>query len=310
MKSLLAALMLVGCSSQPAGVTPVVRPLHPSGPPRPTTRGDLLYVVGSYGKTTYILSYPSLRLVGKLKERATGICSDTQGNVYVTTWSTVPPSGAILKYAHGETKPALTLADGFRPVGCAVDPKTGNLAATDLGTPSGRETNVAIWRKGKGVPTLWADPSIQFFSFCGFDDHDNLFVDGYDKANNFQFAEMPKNGTFQNVSLNQQIEAAGSVQWDGKYVAIADAKEHEIYRFEIAGFKGTLEGSTTLTGWQTTRLTQTWIAGSTVVAPYGSGQANEVGVWNYPSGGVPAQTKGGILPRGWVQSLTVSVSSP
>lgn len=272
-----------------------------------TSSQDLLYVGASNGSATYVLSYPTLQLVGKLKVHATGLCSDTKGNVYVTTWSANPPSGAILKYSHAGTKPVLRLNDGYRPVGCAVDPKTGDLAAADLGTLSGRETNIAIWNHGKGVPTLWGDASFEFFSFCGYDDHGNLFVDGVDAANNVEFAEMPKNGTLQNVSLNQAIEAPGSVQWDGAYVTVADAKAHKLYRFAIAGYTGTLEGSTALTGWQMAESAQTWITGSTIIAPYGRA-AKGIALWSYPNGGDPTKTTGAILRNGWVQSLTVSVA--
>jgi hypothetical protein len=302
-----AAALLVGCVGGPAAVSPAVSNDALSRPTSATSSQDLLYVGGSNGDATYIFSYPNLQLVGKLKGHSTGLCSDTKGNVYVTTWSANPPRGAILKYSHGSTKPVLTLADGYRPVGCAVDPKTGTLAAANLGTLSGRETNIEVWNHGAGMPTLWGDASFEFFSFCGFDDHGNLFVDGVNAANDVEFAEMPKNGTLQNISLNQRIEAPGSVQWDGTYITVADAKAHELYRFAIAGYAGALEGSTTLTGWQITRTTQTWITGSTVIAPYGQA-AKGIGLWNYPNGGNPTSTTGGILRNGWVQSLTVSVA--
>jgi hypothetical protein len=310
MRYILVALLLTGCNSQAGNDALVLTTPHLSRTAPATTSQSLLYVGGARGNTTYILSYPSLTLVGKIKGHATGLCSDTKGNVYVTTWSLRPPSGAILKYPHGATKPILTLADGYRPNGCAVDPKTGNLAATNLGTLSGSESSVAIWHHGKGTPIFWSVSNFFFYTFCGYDNHGNLFVDGLDKDYNVQFAELPKDGTLQNVSLDQSIEGAGNVQWDGKYVTVADTKTHELYRFTIASYIGTLAGSTSLTGWQTPKTTETWITGPTVVTAYGPGETREIGVWSYPQGGSPMKTTGKILGNGWVQSVTLSVAPP
>jgi hypothetical protein len=269
---------------------------------------DLLYVGGHDGNSVEVLSYPNLQLVGHLKVRATGLCSDSSGNVFVTTFPRGGPGGAIAEYAHGGTKPIATLQDGYRPTGCAVDPGTGDLAVTDLGTVSGRQMNVAIFRHAKGNPVFWTDPSFFWYLFCGYDNHGNLFVDGTTAGNAFEFAELPKGGTLQNVSLNQTIQYPGSVQWDGNYVAVADTKAHAIYRFTISGYNGTLEGTTALSGWETRQNAQTWISGGTVAAAYGVADQRAIGVWNYPAGGSPTQTASGVLKNGWVLSLTVSLA--
>ncbi len=307
----LVAALPAGCMGTATKVGPAIAnaPTQLWGQATRKTNQDLLYVGGSNGNYTSILSYPSLQLIGKLQGHATGLCSDAKGNVFVTTWSVKPPRGDVLEYAHGGTKPVAKLADGYRPVGCAVDPKTGNLAVANLGDVSGEETNIEIWRRARGTPEFWSDPSFRFFLFCTYDDQGNLFTDGVSKSSTFQLAEMPSNGTLEDVSLNQAIEEPGNVQWDGTYVAVSDDKAHMLYRFAITSYTGTLEGATTLTGWHTTEPAQTWISGSTVVAPYGPGEAKKVGLWSYPDGGAPAQIAGSILRNGWVKTLTVSVAA-
>jgi hypothetical protein len=309
--ALLAALP-TGCMDTAAKFGPAVAnaPAQLSGKAAPKTSQDLLYVGGSNGSYTSILSYPGLQLIGKLHGHATGLCSDAMGNVSVTTSSVNPFRGEVLEYAHGATRPLVKLADGYRPVGCAVDPKTGDLAVADLGTLSGEETGIAIWRHAKGTPEFWSDPSFRFFLYCTYDDQGNLFADGVGKSSAFQLAEMPRNGTLEDVALNQAIEEPGNVQWDGTYVTVADDKAHVLYHFTITSYTGTLEGSTTLTGWHTTEPAQTWISGSTVVAPYGPGEAKKVGLWPYPGGGTPAQIAGSILRNGWLKTLTVSIAAP
>src|SRR5581483_1540828 len=101
--------------------------------------GTLLFV--ATGDNVYLLSYPSGKLVSSLEIPGYNICSDNDGNVFV------PTTGyQIAEYSHyGEL--IQKLQDGDVPLGCAVDPTTGNLAVTNEGSGAGE---VAIYSNAKG----------------------------------------------------------------------------------------------------------------------------------------------------------------
>ncbi|MGA9419903.1 MAG: hypothetical protein WBV40_12195, partial [Candidatus Cybelea sp.] len=71
-----------------------------------TSSGDLIYATGytspGTGKT-FMLTYPQGQLVGTINQSASGMCSDTDGNVYLLYMN------AAIEYAHGGTKPIRTL---------------------------------------------------------------------------------------------------------------------------------------------------------------------------------------------------------
>ena len=91
----------------------------------------MLYASDSSADLVKVFSYPRGKLVGTLTGFQTpqGMCVDKAGNVFITN------SGAaqILKYAHGGTTPIATIADpGEHPIGCAISPVNGDLAATNI----------------------------------------------------------------------------------------------------------------------------------------------------------------------------------
>ena len=144
-------------------------------------REDLLYV--ATGDNVYVLSYPGGKLVGSLGITGNNLCSDARGDVFI------PTSGYdVVEYAHGGNSPIETLADGDIPLGCAVDPTTGNLAVTNEASGAGE---VAIFPKAKEPSTWHRDPDIGTFGLCGYDDRGNLFVDGSGSGN---FLAIPPRG--------------------------------------------------------------------------------------------------------------------
>lgn len=257
---------------------------------------DLLYISNAYTVTVY--SYPKGRLVGTLKGFYVpeGECVDNMGNVFITNEDTV------VEYKHGGKKPIQTLTfSGYGAESCGVDPTTGDLAVTwDAGFSKGY---VAVYQHASGSPTLYSNGDM-LFAFCGYDDAGNLYVDGqYGEAEDFAFAELPKNGTsLESITLNQSIEFQGPVQWDGKYIAVGDNEAYKIYRFTISGSKGTLEGTSSLEGEKS--LEQWWIDGKKVVGS--DDLASTVWYWNYPAGGSPTKaiTKGVGAPAGATISKT------
>ncbi len=259
-------------------------------------RGNLLYVSDTQTSDVYVFSYPNGTLKGTLTGFAdpAGECVDKNGDVFITNTA----NSNIIEYAHGGTSPIATLKDaGYFPVGCSVDPATGNLAVTNFSTTSSAQGNVVIYKGAKGSPRgHYVDPDINGMLLCGYDDAGNLFVDGLSAASASEVAELRSGGTsLQTLALNQSIGSAGGVAWDGKHVAIGDQATNVIYRFSIKGKKGTVVGSTPLNG--ATEVFQFWIAGSKVIGP--DAGAADVGIWSYPAGGSPVKTIPGVyVPLG------------
>jgi hypothetical protein len=277
------------------GVLKSARPDHgPSWMAPAAKRKDLLYVSDQGTADVYVYSYPRGRLMGTLTgfEDPQGLCVDKAGNVFIVNQGT----SNILEYAHGGTSPIATLSDsGYFPVGCSVDPMTGNLAVANLESATGGyQGNVSIYADAQGTPTTYTDPNIYYFLFCGYDNKGNLYADGETAAsqsNTFAFGKLPRrSSTFTNILLDQTIYYPGGVQWDGNHVAVGDQDVNAIYQFTISGTVGTKVGSTQLNGAST--VVQFWIHREKVIGP----DINSANVmfWNYPAGGTATKTITGL----------------
>ena len=98
---------------------------------------DLLYLASSSSEgSVYVYTYPQGRLAGTLTGfiAPRGECSDSAGDVFIVAYSNSSyTASTIYEFAHGGTDPIATLSDPDGAVGCAVDPTTGNLAASGNG---------------------------------------------------------------------------------------------------------------------------------------------------------------------------------
>jgi len=240
---------------------------------------DLLYVSDFDNSDVLVFTYPGGKPVGTL----TGI-TDAQGECTSGTsegswWVVASGANEILDYAHGGTSPISTLSEtAGEPAGCAVDPTTGNLAATILSNG-----DVVIFPGAKGPGTVIATPLLEAF-YDGYDDKGNLFVDGLNGSNAFALVELPKgSSSFETITLNQSIEFPGSIQWHGKYLAVGDEETSNIYQFAISGTNGTLEGTTHLEDGGSGAF---YILKRNVTAVGNNG----VGIWKYPAGGMPIKS--------------------
>jgi hypothetical protein len=287
-----AAALLAGCAaSQPPiaapGEIPQSRAIAPhaerSGPwmlPE-AKQGALLYV--ATGSDVYVLSYPHGKLMGSLNVTGSNLCSDANGNVFIPTGGYV-----ILEYAHGGLYPIQTLHGGDIPLGCAVDPTSGNLAVTQEASGAGE---VAIFANEKEPATWYRDPDIYYYGLCGYDDRGNLFVDGNGTGN--YIAELPKGGnTFANYPLNSSFDVFGSIQWDGRHMTLTNPSTNQIYRLKFGKAAFKVIRTTQANGWQNSYSShwpyiQTWLQRGTFIAQAGS--LAELGLWRYPTGGNPGK---------------------
>jgi hypothetical protein len=217
------------------------------------------------------------------------MCTDTAGNVYIT--STLTP--AVVEYAHGATSPLTIfyedLGKGGQPNGCSVDAKTGDLAVVN-----GIGNLVGIFSDPKDEGTYYTISGMSAARFCGYDHDGNLFIDGprTSAGKGFVLAELPAGGkALKKITLDKRIDSPGAIQWDGRYVTVAaiDAESSTLYRVKVVGTSATVVGTTRLGGEKT--IAQSVIFDSKVIAPYAINGVyrKQVGAWSYPHGGKVTQ---------------------
>jgi hypothetical protein len=205
----------------------------------------------------------------------------------------VTASGSLTtdEFKVGGSSPIKTLnaPSGDTPVGCAIDPKTGNLASTII-----NDGAVVIYANASGAGTVSQSPLIEAF-FAGYDTGSNLYVDGFNNQGEFGLVELKKgSSTWQTLSLSNSIEFPGNVQFDGKYITVNDQEAHDIFGYTCSGTSCTLEQTVSLSG--SSDCDQTWIAKGYAICPDAGNVDGEI--YKYPAGGSP------------VAVLTASFSEP
>jgi hypothetical protein len=269
-------------------------------------RQDLLYISANVTGEIYIFSYPHGSLVGTITglSNPSGLCADTSGNVWAVT-VTSAGAGTLLEYSHGGTSPIASLAiPGTDPFGCAVDPVTGNVAVTSSGD------SVSVFANGSGIPATYTDSNFYHVFYCGYDDKGDLYTDG-NSSSGAQLLALPKGASsLEDITVNATINYPGAIQWDGKYMAVAELSSRvsgrvPIYGVRIEGSGGKVMGTTILTGKHFIGGFQGWIQNGTYIQP--NKQSQMEGLWRYPNGGNPSKN---VTTRGaqnlWGAAVSVA----
>ncbi len=251
-------------------------------------RVSLLYVADEATGDVYVYSYPGGKLKGTLTglNLPTGMCSNKAGDVFIMNGG----GTTVEVFKHGGSAPIRTLnLPGYPELNCSVDPTTGNLALGTLGGSCG--DCIAVFTNGSGMPTTYTPSGQNGIPGCGYDNHGNLFCDAYGSGNHFALYELPAgSSTVTSVAVSGASGLrAGSMQWDGKYLAFGSGAQGTIYQIQLSGSTGTVVGSTGLTG--TGWVWQFWIKKPRIIAPTYAGSAGAIaGYWNYPAGGSATKT--------------------
>jgi hypothetical protein len=253
----------------------------------PATSGDLLYVANKrVSDGVSVLTFPRGTLVSTIKQvgRVRGICSDTSGNVWMTTLGRGSGPFHAYKFRHGGTKPVEVRNTPRSAYGCAVDPTTGNLALISYGGSS--DGAIEIWpgaRKGR--------PAVYFTGFapdaCTYDDNGDLFVDGLG-GTGVALAELVKGRkNFADVTLGKNSGwTVSSVQWDGTYIALGVSTisgSSSIYRVQVAGRRGKIVDMVHLQ--HLARWPHFAIVNGEIVATQRRPVVRRIGLYEYPGGG-------------------------
>jgi hypothetical protein len=326
-----AAILMAGCSSSggssfgtPSGMTPsgfysprtisinglLITAAHPNlrmrshvGPVAPDKhhekKGLYQYVSDFYNSELVEFDYPkgdsSIGEISGVAD-AQGECGNAlYGAAKRDFWVVASGVDEIEEFAAGGTGPIKTLSESAgEPAGCAMDPSTGNLAVSLLGTG-----DVVIFTDHAGTGTVVADGMDSTY-YDGYDNKGDLFVDGITESDTYGVVEMASgSSSFSPVTLSNAIEFPGGIQWDGKYVTLNDQEGHAIYGYTCSGMRCTLKRTVSLSG--SSDCAGTWIGNGDVFCADGGNEAVEV--FKYPAGGSPIATLTGPtdLPIGIIQ---------
>lgn len=298
-----AMLLFSGCdasqtplSMAPPTVSSLITERHPaqkSWMSRAAVSVDLLYVSNNVLGTVSVYSYPEGHLVGLLTGFISpfGECTDATGDVFIVAYSdSSMKSSTIYEYAHGGTSPIATLSDPSVAHGCAIDPTTGNLAASGDG--------VAIFSHASGTPTIYYSSQFSFF-YCGYDAQGNLYLSAWNQQS-WDQAQLVRltsgSSSFEQISVNTTLhmdfsfELWPSVQWDGKRMTVSSMPHRQpsyIYRLRISGSSATVAGSTKLNSQKNAYTGQFVIQGKTVVGLGDYKRGATAFLWRYAKGGSP-----------------------
>lgn len=325
--SISAVAALVGCggspvSSIPPGAPTVAVSADAFEPTLPGAKnGQLLYITAPllFGPSKLLVfTYPDATFIGAVTvpNHPEGLCTDKNGNIFVTTL--IPNSGTsyVYEYAHGGTRPIATLSDPGGGNGCAVDSVTGNLAVAngDSGSASG-DGNVAIFRNARGTPRTYVAQNISAYWWCAYDDKGDLFVDGINGSHALSLVlslvELPKGASsFENVALSEAV-APSSLQWlDGNLIVADDAGSSGpelLYRVKFSGSRGKVIGRIALESRHGMNSFggQFVVSGTHVAGP--SYPRRYFSVWSYPKGGKALLYMGGSRVKEFY-GVAISVS--
>ena len=307
-----AIVILTACSGTASNSTGPFTPVIRSGAPAngmlarswmsPLAKGSLLAYVSDYNNgVVYAYTYPAGQLVGAIYGAGVrGMCRNQAGQIWITYGS-----GAVKLYAPGGWTPLKALlVKGYDPLGCAVNPKTGDLAVSNLNGAKGGRGSITIFSNASGKGKTFLDSVIYYFDFVAYDASGNLFADGQDNGNpkKFHLAKFSA-GKFTAITVKgATINAPGGVQFYSKDLTVGDQAAAGgasiVYRMYEDGHvigKSVLNGSAD--------CVQYFIYSSSLVCPNASGP-NAV-IYKYPAGGDPTKTLPGSfsLPIGAVITM-------
>lgn len=283
-----AAVLISGCSSSEPSVTAnsareAISNTHAMAKSQGVpARHDLVYV--GTGTTVDAYTFPNIGKspVSSINISASALCADPKGYL----WAAVENPPEILKYRHGRTKQVKKIVKGLQePIGCSVDPQSGDLAVVN-GATSSKPTLLAIYHNGKGAPSLYYDSKFADFDYCSYDSSGNLVIQGIESGSKgftlyTELAEGSK--TLQDVNLIVSEPPRG-IQWDGSNFAVSYLDSNMIYRYAIANGQATLTGQTQLAVKGDIGVQQFGIQGAYVAAVTGQSPANLLAAYPYPDG--------------------------
>jgi hypothetical protein len=225
-------------------------------------------------------AYPSGKLIGTLGgsfSEPQGECSDGKGHFWITNTG----DENIEEYStNGTLLGSLNDSKNY-PVGCAYDPKSGDLAVINIVTTGDGPGSVAIYSKATGFPKLYALGGLQRVYFAAYaGSTGTLVADGETASSAVGFATL-QGGKSKSLQLTgATIQFPGGMGWSAKLnlMTVADQDGAAIYRFEPGG---KVVGKTALSN--TGDIVSYGIFGKTLLT-FADQTDEGLGVFAFPSG--------------------------
>jgi hypothetical protein len=257
---------------------------------RPAAKGQrLLYISDEKNRSVYIYG-TSNRLVGTLTGffQPLGECVDATNDVWIVDGE----GNGVVEYAHGGTNPISGIeTSAGDPVGCSVDPTTGDIAIAVYSF-----TSAPGWIQICTLPsrqcTIYKHSPVSYASFVSYDKNGNLYVDGTDKNKDFVLAVRSPGGNFQKITIKgATINAPGALVNKFGVLSLGQGAPGTSTIYQIAP-DDTVTGSTQLSG--ADFCEQFAISGNLkyarVTCPNLGGNVTK---YKYPAGGNPIVTLSG-----------------
>ena len=148
------------------------------------------------------------------------------------------------------------------------------------------DSSIDIWQNAQGTPTTYTPPFSPWT--IAYDNRGNLWVDSNASEETLLLAELPKGASqFKTFTLDKRTDGVGSLQWDGRYVAVLINDQNNrighhqlLYRLRIKGQKATVVAVVPLRRMEPGGFF--WVQGGTLIGTFRHG---EIGFWHYPNGG-------------------------
>lgn len=173
---------------------------------------ELLFASDSGLGEVDMYALPSMKLEGQLTGFAVpqGLCSDTHGNVYVAETNATE----VDELSHSGSRLARYADNYGLPVGCAVDPASGELAVTDLVNDGSGPGEVLVFSNPSSGPKVLTNPDAYYYYFAGYGPGGRLWVSGTDASGHYMLSQC---GSFNCRTVKLEHGALyypGAVQWD------------------------------------------------------------------------------------------------
>jgi hypothetical protein len=212
----------------------------------------------------------------------------------------------MLEYAHGGTSPIKTLDDSYgEPNGCAVNPKTGDLAVTNFEGGASGYGSLVVYANASGGGTFYSVGATALVWPPVYDKDANLFFETQNETTRqtYLLELTSESSTLATISLpgSVAIYSPSGTTWDGKFVGVTDeeykgGETEGLYRVSVAGSTATLVGQADYTDscYSTYTLVVQPIVykdkfiGGNFWCYYDS--LYHLNYWNYKSGGNPVRS--------------------
>lgn len=261
---------------------------------------QLLFVSDAGTDDVYMYLLPQLKLVGTITGfvQPQGECADSKGDVWITDTN----AQTIYELSHqGRLVTSLPDPNGY-PVGCAWNPKNGDLAVMNLFGLNGSRGGVLVYPKGSKAAVGYANPKQYYYDFGGYDGSGNLFFDGRERGA-MVLSELAAGAkAAKTVAITGgTIGFPGMVQWETSsgQLLVGDqecggANASCVYRLKLSKSGATIVGTTKLessAGGPVCDLVQGIEADNEIMGSdfdFCGYSPSTTETWPYPDGGTPS----------------------